>query len=49
MGFTAPVVLSSTVSVGESFHPESRQLDKLDVEIKHEGDEADIPKSEEEL
>lgn len=47
MGFTAPVVLSTTVHVGESFDATSRQIDKHDVDIKHEGDEADIPKTEE--
>lgn len=47
MGFSAPVVLSADVAVGESFDPTSRQLDKKDVEIKHEGDKADIPSTEE--
>ncbi len=49
MGFSAPVVLSSTVAVGESLDPRTRELDTIDVEIKHEGDESDIPKSEETL
>jgi len=47
MGFTAPVTLSTTVSIGESFDARNRQIDKNDVDIKHEGDEADIPQSEE--
>jgi hypothetical protein len=47
MGFTAPVTLSATVKVGETFDATSRQIDKHDVDIKHEGDEADIPKNEE--
>lgn len=49
MGFSAPVVLSSTVAVGESLDPRTRELDTIDVEIKREGDESDIPKSEETL
>jgi hypothetical protein len=48
MGFSAPVVLSASVGVGESFEPTTRQLDKKDVEIKHKGDEADIPTTTEE-
>jgi hypothetical protein len=48
MGFSAPVTLSAGVSVGESFDPTTRQLDKYDIEIKHEGAEEDIPKPEEE-
>jgi hypothetical protein len=47
MGFTAPVVLSASVRVGQSADPQSGTLDKNDVDIKHEGDEADIPKGEE--
>jgi len=48
MGFSAPVTLSATVSVGETFDATTRQLDKRDVDIKHEGDEADIPSTTEE-
>lgn len=48
MGFSAPVTLSTTVSFGESFDPASRQIDKRDVDVKHEGDEADIPTTTEE-
>lgn len=48
MGFSAPVVLSAGVAVGESFDPTTRQLDKDDIVIKHEGAEEDIPKPEEE-
>jgi hypothetical protein len=40
--------LSATVRIGESFDPQGRQLDKIDVDIKHEGDEENIPKNEEE-
>lgn len=47
MGFSAPVVLSAAVGVGQSFDPTSRQIDKHDVDIKHEGEEADIPSTEE--
>jgi hypothetical protein len=48
MGFVAPITLSATVRIGESFDPQGRQLDKIDVDIKHEGDEENIPKNEEE-
>jgi hypothetical protein len=48
MGFEAPVTLSATIGVGQSLDPKSRQLDVHDVDIKYEGDEADIPKNEEE-
>ena len=48
MGFEAPVVLSATVQVGQTLDATSRQLSTNDVDIKHEGDEADIPKNAEE-
>jgi len=47
LGFSAPVVLSATVSVGETLDARERRYDKHDIDIKHEGDEADIPKHEE--
>ena len=49
MSFAAPVALSTTVQIGETFDATRRQIDKRDVDIKHEGDEEDIPKNEEEL
>jgi hypothetical protein len=39
--------LSTTVSFGETFDATTRKLDKRDVDVKHEGDEADIPTGEE--
>lgn len=47
MGFEAPVTLSTTVSIGETFDATNRQIDKDDVDIKHEGDVEDIPTNEE--
>lgn len=46
MGFEAPLVLSATVQVGDSLTPKSRELNRVDIEIKHEGEEKDIPKNE---
>lgn len=47
MGFSAPVTLSTTVTFGETFDATTGKLDKRDVDVKHEGDEADIPTGEE--
>lgn len=48
MGFEAPLVLDATVRVGQANTPRNRELDKLDVELKHKGEEKDIPQNDDE-